>query len=118
LKELQKEVPQEIAKDEKKAREFILSTVNEPVVDKLVAEFCEKNPQDFEVLNVFDFSDEELKKTKENIGTETTDGMLEIIKYEQVVNLAGLAYKSAVISEAIDKLLIITQRDNGPDAGI
>jgi pyruvate-formate lyase len=104
LKELQKEVPQEIAKDEKKAKEFIVSTINEPLVDKLVAEFCEKNPQDTEVLNVFNVSDEELKEIKENIAAKIADGTVERIKYEQAINHAGLAYKIAVVDEYFDEL--------------
>jgi hypothetical protein len=110
LKELQKEAPREIAQDEKKAREFILRTINEPLVDKMIAEFCEMNPQDTEVLNVFKLSDEELERIKaiiaENIDAASANSMIEKFKYEQAINSAGLAYKVAVFDEYIDNLNI------------
>jgi hypothetical protein len=105
LKELQKDVPQEIAKDEKKAQECIVTTINEPLIDKLVAEFCEKNPQDLEVLNVFKLNDEELEEIKATIAAGIADrimGTIERLKYKQAVNNAGLAYQSAVLNEKID----------------
>jgi hypothetical protein len=92
LKEFKKKIPQETARDEKKVKEFISRNINEPLVDKLVAEFCEMNPMDFAVLNTFKLSDEKLKEIKENIETAIADGTIERIKYEQVVNHAGLAY--------------------------
>jgi uncharacterized membrane protein YebE (DUF533 family) len=104
LKELQKDIPEEIAKDEKKAREFILSNINEPLVDKLVAEFCEKNPYDWEVLNMFTLSDEKTKEIQENIAAAIADGTVERLKYEQAVNEAGLAYHIAVWDEYMDEL--------------
>ncbi|MDR0585027.1 MAG: hypothetical protein LBG57_11885 [Treponema sp.] len=110
LMELKKEVPQEIAKDEKKAKEFILSNINEPLVDKLIAEFCEKNPRDMEVLNTFRLSDEKLKESKENIDTAIADGTVERIKYKQIVNHAGLAYQSAVMDGYFDELLAAVKR--------
>jgi hypothetical protein len=93
LKELQKE-----------SNEFVLSTINEPLVDELVAEFCEKNPEEFAVLNTFSVSDEKLKWIKENIGAAIADGTVERIKYEQVVNHAGLACQSAVRDEYMDEI--------------
>jgi nitroimidazol reductase NimA-like FMN-containing flavoprotein (pyridoxamine 5'-phosphate oxidase superfamily) len=91
LKELQKE-------------EFIVSNINEPLVDKLVAEFCEKNPHDWEELNVFTLSDEKVKEIRENIAVAVADGTVERIKYEQAVNHAGLAYHTAVMNGYMDEL--------------
>jgi geranylgeranyl pyrophosphate synthase len=87
-----------------KAKEFGLSTINEPLVDKLVAEFCEKNPDEFAVLNTFGVSDEKSKEITENIATAIADGTIERIKYEQIVNYAGLAYHSAVMNEYSDEI--------------
>jgi hypothetical protein len=102
LKELQKEVPQEIARDEKKAKEFILSNINESLVNKLVAEFCEKNPDDFAVLNTFDFNNvhENAAETPENI------------KYKLSVNRAGLEYKKKAIDDALKELNTSVNGDN------
>ena len=94
LKELQKGIPQEIAKDEKKAKEFILSNIDESLVNKLVAEFCEKNPDDFAVLNTFDFNN-----AHEN-ATETPES----IKYKLSINHTGLEYKKKEIDDAFEKL--------------
>jgi hypothetical protein len=87
-----------------KAEEFGLNTINEPLVDKLVAEFCEKNPEEFAVLNTFGVSDEKSKEIKANIATAIADGTIERIKYEQAVNYAGLAYQSAVMNEYMDEI--------------
>jgi hypothetical protein len=98
------EIPQEIAGDEKKISEFILSNVNGPLLDKVVDEFCQKNPEPFAVLNVFSVSDEKLKEIKENIAAAIADGTVERIKYEQVVNHAGLEYKKKEIDDAFLEL--------------
>ena len=83
---------------EKLSEEIPLANINEPLVDKLVAEFCEKNPQEFAVLNPFSISDEELKDIKENIKRAIADGIIERLKYEQVVNHAGLTYQYTVFA--------------------
>jgi hypothetical protein len=104
LKELQKNIPEEIAKDEKKEKKSTLSNINEPLVDKLVAEFCEMNPHDWEVLNVFTLSDEKTKEITENIAAAIADGTVERLRYEQAVNEAGLAYQTAVWNEYMDAM--------------
>jgi NADP-dependent 3-hydroxy acid dehydrogenase YdfG len=95
IAEFLKEAPQEIAMDEEKSRNFIAQNINEPLLDKLLDEFCEKNPEEFAVLNPFSLSDEE------NIKRVIPDGIIERLKYEQVVNNAGLAYQTDKMAEYI-----------------
>jgi hypothetical protein len=95
--EFRKKVPQEIANDEKKWQEFILKNINETLLDKLVDEFCQKNPEEFAVLNPLGFSDEKLKEITENIDAASAAGMLEEIKYKKIINNAGLAYQGEVL---------------------
>ena len=86
---------------EKLSETIPLANINEPLVDKLVAEFCEKNPEEFAVLNPFSVSDEELKDIKENIKRANADGIVERLEYEQAVNNAGLAYQHEKMAEYI-----------------
>jgi hypothetical protein len=82
IEELIKEIPTDRNQDRAALRELALTNMNEPLVDKLVAKFCKKNPDALAVLKPFDTSD------LEQNGTET----VESIRYRRLVNNAGLAY--------------------------
>jgi hypothetical protein len=88
----------------KLSEEIPLANINEPLVDKLVGEFCEKNQQEFAKLNTFTFSDERLKEIKANLDKAITDGTIERIEYEQAINHAGVAYLSSKVCEYIAEL--------------
>ncbi|MFP3041414.1 hypothetical protein LQZ19_06285 [Treponema primitia] len=98
LDEFKKQAPEEIAKDEKRLHEFILKSINEPLLDKLVDEYCQKNPEEFAVLNVLSISDEKLKEITEKTNTA---GALERIKYIKIINNAGLAYQGDVLTKLL-----------------
>jgi hypothetical protein len=110
--EFKKEAPWEIAADEEKFREFILKNIDEALLDRLVDEFCAKNPKEFEVLNVFMLSDEQIDEIKKNPGKAIADGTIDRIKYEKIINHAGLAYQKNAIHEQIAQLVMITAQDN------
>jgi hypothetical protein len=99
--EFKKQAPPEIAKDEKSLHEFILKDLDEPLLDKLLDEFCQKNPEEFAVLNTFSISDEKLKEITNNIAAAIADGMFEKIKYEQIINHAALEYQKDVMVKNI-----------------
>ncbi|MFP3041415.1 hypothetical protein LQZ19_06290 [Treponema primitia] len=94
IDELARKVPAEKISDKSKLREFVLANIDKPLVDKLVAEFCGKNPEDFAVLNVFSFNDAE----------QNTDETQESIKYKLAINRAGLNYRKKEIDSAFNKL--------------
>jgi hypothetical protein len=106
LDEFRKKYPQpatkspaeETAQDEKASHECTSTNINEPLLDTLVNEFCQNNPEEFAVLNVFSVSDEKLKEIQENIETAIADGTIERITYEQIINHAGLAYQQHVMN--------------------
>jgi uncharacterized protein YerC len=99
LDEFTEKVPQEIAKNEKKLHEFISKNINEPLLDKLVDEFCKQNPEEFAVLNpLCIISGEELKEIAEKIDVAS---MVEIIQYEKIINNAGLAYQADILSKSL-----------------
>jgi hypothetical protein len=105
LDEFRKKVPRETAADETKLDEFIVKNIDVPLFDKLLEEFCAKNPDDFEVLNTFDFNDVE-QNAKET---------LESIKYKQIINHAGLAYKKKSIDDALGELHSLVGPAEGPN---
>ena len=94
IEELSKEIPTGKIRDRAKLRELVLANMNETLVDKLVAEFCEKNPEAHAVLNPFDFSD-----PKQN-AAETAES----IQYKILVNNAGLAYRKKELGKTIQEL--------------
>lgn len=94
LEEFKKRVPAEIATDEKRVQEFVSENIDEPLLDKLVEEFCMKNPQDFAVLNTFDFDNAE----------QNREETVESIKYKTFVNSAGLKYKEKEVDDAFKEL--------------
>jgi hypothetical protein len=90
LEEFKKKLPQE--------------NIDEPLMDKLMEEFCRKNPNDMEVLNVFDLTDEEISEINKNPEKAIADGTLTRIEYGQIINHAGLAYRSDEFCKYIDDL--------------
>ncbi|WP_148257671.1 hypothetical protein [Leadbettera azotonutricia] len=100
LDEFKKQAPKEIARDEKSLHEFTLKNINEPLLDKLVDEYCQKNPEEFAVLNVFGVSDEKLKEITEKTDVAST---IERIEYKKIVNNAGLAYQGDILIELLMK---------------
>jgi hypothetical protein len=104
LDEFKKEVPQEIATDETKVQEFISKNLDDPLLDKLMEEFCAKNPDDEAVLNVFTLSDEEINEINKNTEKAIADGTIKRIKYEQIINHAGLGKRSADFRKLVETL--------------
>ena len=94
LAELKKIIPQEIA----------LENINMPLLDKLIEEFCAKNPKDMEVLNVFSPTDEHMDEINKNPEKAIADGLIDRMQYEQIINRAGLAYQSAEVTRMIKEL--------------
>ena len=94
IEELSKTIPAGKIQDSAKLRELVLANMNEALVDKLVAEFCEMNPEAHAVLNPFDFTD-----PKQN-ASETAES----IQYKMIVNNAGLAYRRKEIGKTIQEL--------------
>jgi hypothetical protein len=94
IKEFSKELPAAKVQDWAALRELVLANMNEPLADKLIAEFCKKNPEPRAVLNPFGFNG------TEQSATETEES----INYKILVNNAGLAYRKKEIEKDIQAL--------------
>ena len=104
LDELKKKVPEEIAADEQKAAEFISKNFDGSLLDRLMDEFCAKNPNDLGVLNVFNLTDEQMDEIRKNPEKAIADGVIDRVKYGQIINHAALAYQSNALIEHINGL--------------
>ena len=113
LDEFKKEAQQKIAAGEKGADEFISENIDGLLLDRLIDEFCAKNPADWEVLNVFRLSDEQANEIKRDPEKAIASGIINRLKYEQIINNAGLAYKKSELDKDITSLLdLLLSEDN------
>ena len=104
LDEFKKEAQQENAAGEKSANENNLQNIDELLLDRLIEEFCAMNPMDLEVLKVFKLSDKQLNEINKDPEKAIASGLINRIKYEQIINHAGLAYQTSEINKYIDSL--------------
>jgi hypothetical protein len=94
IEELSKKIPADKIRDGATLRELVLADWNDPLVNKLIAEFCEMNPEVGAVLNPFGFKDAEQN------ALET----VESLEYKMCVNHAGHAYQKKELGEIMQEL--------------
>ena len=100
IAELSKEIPEDEIRDGESLRELVLANMNEPLVDKLIDEFCKMNPEAGAVLNPFDFNDP----------IQNAAETAESIEYKMLMNKAGLAYRTKEIEKTIQELIDLITR--------
>jgi hypothetical protein len=109
LDEFKKKYPQpatkspaeETAYAERALHECTATNINEPLLDTLVNEFCQNNPEEFAVLNVLSVSDAQLKEITGKSDAEIAAGTIERITYAKIINNAGLAYQEDILSKLL-----------------
>jgi hypothetical protein len=91
LMEFEKKAPEEIKNYPEKLKEFLQNYIDRTLLDDLINEFCEKNPNDSYVLNPLTVS----KNAGESIIA---------LEYKKIINRAGLSYRADELIEQLQNL--------------
>ncbi|GHV94871.1 hypothetical protein AGMMS50293_11910 [Spirochaetia bacterium] len=89
MNEFREKAPAEFSQDPVKLKTFIYTNIDHELLNKLIDEFCEKNPDDFAVLNPLGVSPD-------------NQDTLSSLKYKKIINNAGLSYQAESLMDTLN----------------